>query len=163
MALVLPANCLVGGTGDVYLDPSRSSVALSGSASGAALKPQGPGSLEAVYDGTLVLDVGPSEIRFVGGSRIARARPVRGSQGPRVRTVPPGELWGQGPVGRRTLSISAVAATRRILLDLVVGHRFPCSRAPLMRRVWASSLSKPIIRSSTTRLLGSPTKRTGWL
>lgn len=126
MALVLPANCLRAELATFTLDPSRSSVALSGSASGAALKPQGPGSLEAVYDGTLVLDVGPSEIRFVGGSRIAPRETGSWQPGPKgADGSAPASYGGKAQLGAGLFSISAVAATRRILLDLVGGTPFP--------------------------------------
>lgn len=126
LALALPATGLRAELVTFTLDPARSSVALSGDASGAALQAQGPGSLEAIYDGTIVLDVGTSEIRFVGGSRIAPREPSSWQPGPKgADGSAPASYGGKAQLGAGLFSISAVAATRRILLDLVSPTSFP--------------------------------------
>lgn len=120
LLLVGQATCLRAELATFTLDPARSSVTLSGSASGAALQAQGPGSLEAVYDGTVVLDVGPTEIRFVGGSRIAPREPNSWQPGPKgADGSAPASYGGKAQIGSGFLSVSAVAATRRLLLDML--------------------------------------------
>lgn len=108
------------------VDPARSSIALSGEASGAALQAQGPGGLEATYDGSIVLDLTPGEIRFVGGSRIAPREPNSwqpGAQG--VDGSAPASYGAKAQIGGGFLSVSAVAATRRLMLDLLSNAPFP--------------------------------------
>jgi hypothetical protein len=126
LGLVRPAMGLRAELATFTVDPARSSVTLSGSASGAPLQAQGPGSLEAVYDGTVVLDVGPSEIRFVGGSRIAPREPNAWQPGPKgADGSAPASYGGKAKLGAGLFSINAVAATRRILLDLLGSTPFP--------------------------------------
>jgi len=53
------------------IDQTQSALTISGTFAGFAIEPQGTGSLMARYTGTLVADVGVSDIQFVGGSIIA--------------------------------------------------------------------------------------------
>ena len=102
------------------LEPELSSVTLSGSASGAALQAQGPGSLTSFFAGTLVLDVTDTEVRFPGGSRLIPGEPNSWQPGPAgADGSAPASYGGKATIGSGFFSVSAVAATRRLSFDVL--------------------------------------------
>lgn len=118
--LVGSAICLRAELATFTIDPARSSIVLSGSASGAVLQEQGPGSLAAIYDGTVVVDVGTSQIRFVGGSRVAPRELQAWQPGAKgAAGSAPASYGAKAKLGSGLFSINAVAATRRLMLDLL--------------------------------------------
>lgn len=103
------------------LDPARSSVSLSGSVSGIALQEQAAGSLTTSYAGTIVAEVTPTQIEFVGGSRVA-AREMNTWQ-PGINGVEGSAPASYGAKGHSGgfLSVDALAASRRLLFDVTSG------------------------------------------
>lgn len=104
------------------VDPARSSVTLSGSASGAPLQPQGAGSLTAAYRGSIVLEMDATTVRFTGGSRFDPEELHSWEPGPAgVTGTAPASYGGKAQIGSGFFSVSAVAATRRLSFDLLSG------------------------------------------
>jgi hypothetical protein len=102
------------------LDPTRSSITLSGSASGAALKPQAAGSLTTAFEGTIVLDVGAVEVNFPGGSRVIAQELNSWQPGPAgADGSATASYGGKATIGSGFFSVSAVAATRRLSFDML--------------------------------------------
>ena len=102
------------------LDPTRSAITLSGSASGAALQPQAAGSLATTFEGTIVLDVGAVEVNFPGGSRVIPQELNSWQPGPAgADGSAPASYGGKATIGSGFFSVSAVAATRRLSFDLL--------------------------------------------
>lgn len=113
-------SALVGGmfsaSGNVFsIDPSRSSLTLSGSILGYAVSPQGAGSLTAAYAGSIQVSQAAGTIQFTGGSLITAE--TNGSWQPL-----PGGSSGSAPADYGGVATSefetAYAALRSILLDV---------------------------------------------
>jgi hypothetical protein len=106
---------VLSASADVFtIDPAQSSLAVSGSAIGIALAPQGSGSLTTTYSGTIQLTQTAGTIQFTGGSLIA-AR-TNGSWQPLA-----GGGAGSAPAdygGVASSFITANVALRSILLDV---------------------------------------------
>lgn len=102
------------------LDPARSSITLSGSASGADLQAQAPGSLTTTFEGTVVLDVGVAEVRFPGGSRVVPQELNSWQPGlAGVDGSAPASYGGKAQIGSGFFGVTAVAATRRLSFELL--------------------------------------------
>jgi hypothetical protein len=102
------------------VDPTQSSVTLSGSASGADLQEQSPGSLTTTFNGVLVLDVTTAFVQFPGGSRLIPQE--LNSWQPGTGGVDGTALASYGAkaqIGSGLFSVSAVAATRRLAFDVL--------------------------------------------
>lgn len=97
------------------VDPSRSSVSVSGRALGNAFKGQGPGSLTTTYSGTINSVIVGSTIAFPGGSAVTAAN--NGSWEPKVDGLPGKEPANYGATAGNFLA-SAKAAARDLQLDL---------------------------------------------
>ncbi|HAV64110.1 MAG TPA: hypothetical protein DCY13_17305 [Verrucomicrobiales bacterium] len=97
------------------IDPEKSTLTLSGTALGAALQQQGPGSLSTTYSGNILADVTENAVTFVGGSTMAAAN--SGSWGPGA-----GGAAGTAPANygaRATTGLgSGTAALRELLFDI---------------------------------------------
>jgi hypothetical protein len=102
------------------IDPSKSSVALSGYVGSATtpLTEQGPGSLTTSYSGTIVADVGSAGIQFTGGSTITAQtngvwNPGVGGKGASA----PADYGGQATL----LGLPVKGALRNLVLDVTTG------------------------------------------
>ncbi len=107
---------------DFQLDPSRSSIAMSGSivALGQTLPllEQGPGSLNATYSGTLKADVLPTSVQFLGGNLFAPLE--TNSWKPALNGADGQALASYGAKATLAVSIftaNAVAASRGIVFE----------------------------------------------
>lgn len=101
------------------LDPERSSISLTGSASGITLQEQAAGSLTTSYTGTLVADVTASQIQFVGGSRVVARELNSWQPGPNgAEGSAPASYGAKGSSGFGFFAVTATAASRRLLFDV---------------------------------------------
>ena len=102
------------------VDPAQSSIALAGSASGADLQEQAPGSLTTSFDGVIVVDVGTTAVSFPGGSRLIPKELNSWQPGPAgVEGTALASYGAKASIGSGIFSVSAVAATRRLGFDVL--------------------------------------------
>jgi len=98
------------------LDTNKSALTISGTFSGAAIQPQGPGSLTTKYHGTVRAEITDTSITFVGGSSVVAFD--NGSWQPL-----PGGASGSAPANYGAklyifLLVDAKAAVRHLILDV---------------------------------------------
>jgi len=102
------------------VDPDRTTVALSGEASGAPLQEQAPGSLSARFHGTVVIEVAAATVLFPGGSRVTPEEAHSWEPGPDgANGSAPASYGGRAQIGSGLFSVSAIAATRRLSFDVL--------------------------------------------
>jgi hypothetical protein len=96
------------------IDQAKTSITVSGSVAGGALKEQGTGSLTTTFSGKLMVDIGASTIQVVTGSQIAAQTNGSWEPGPGGASgTAPADFGGKATVGFFT----AKAALRNLLLD----------------------------------------------
>lgn len=102
------------------VDPDRTVVTLSGQAAGAALQAQGPGGLTTRFQGTVVVDVGATEVQFPGGSRVIPEEVNSWEPGPDgANGSAPASYGGKATIGSGFFVVNAIAATRRLSFDIL--------------------------------------------
>jgi hypothetical protein len=98
------------------IDQTQSVLTISGTFSGFAIDPQGPGSLTTHYTGTMETDLSDTTIAFVGGSQIAGVTNGNWEPGPSgVAGTAPADYGGEVV----NFFVNGKAAVRNILLDLI--------------------------------------------
>ncbi len=155
---------LAAATVTYVVDTNLSSVALSGTVSAlgitAALNEQSPGSLTAIYGGTLIANVESGSIQFVGGNQLT---PLEN----RSLQPGPGGVAGSAPAsygGKATASlgffgsVNALVASRQIAFD-VSSAPVPLTGTTFQAKSIDYNLSPLTIRSSTI-WLAAPSRPT---
>lgn len=100
------------------LDPARSSISLGGSVSGIALQEQAAGSLTTSYEGSIVAEVSPTLIEFVGGTRMTARELNSWQPGPNGAEGTASASYGAKGHSGGFFAIDALAASRRLLFDV---------------------------------------------
>jgi hypothetical protein len=100
------------------LDPTQSSITLSGSVLNNAFKEQGPGSLTTSFSGTIAADVTGSMIQFIGGSAVDAQ--TNGNWQPQAKGAAGSAPADYGATAATPFA-TAFAAARNILVDVFSG------------------------------------------
>ena len=101
------------------VDPARSSISLSGSASGAVLTEQAAGSLTTSYTGSLVANVTAGGIVFPGGSVLVARELQSWQPGLNGAAGSASASYGaKGTIGSGLFALNATAASRRMTFDV---------------------------------------------
>ncbi len=108
------------------IDPALSLVSLSGTVAGGTLQEQAAGSLTTPFSGTIVMDVSPNSVKFVGGSSVKPVQAHNWEPGlAGAAGSAPASYGAKGAIVIVIFPANAKAASRNVAFDFTTAAPLP--------------------------------------